>query len=101
MALNSDQHKAFPTRKFCTPLKAVDSDTAAQEEERAGASYPARAAPNFHKEAGRPPPNSLTSNINLLNIQIHIREIEKSNFEFRTIRNGIQVVMKKWQLIQP
>jgi hypothetical protein len=46
-------------------------------------------------KAGRPPPIILTSAINLIQLQRHIRDIVKGDFEFRNTRSGTRIITKE------
>jgi hypothetical protein len=48
-------------------------------------------------KAGRPPPIILTSAINLIKLQRHIRDIVKGDFDFRNTRSGSRIITKEME----
>jgi hypothetical protein len=45
-------------------------------------------------KTGRPPPITLTSQTNLIQLQKQLKNVVKGDFEFRSTRNGIRFVTK-------
>jgi hypothetical protein len=45
-------------------------------------------------QSSRPPPNVLTSTVNLIHLHKHLSGVVSDNFEFRSTRNGTRVVTK-------
>jgi hypothetical protein len=73
------------TRNFFAPLMTTgmetDSSNTPQEE----------AAP---VKTGRPSPIVLTSAVNLIQMQRHLKNVAKGDFEFRNTKNGTRVITK-------
>jgi hypothetical protein len=75
------------TRNFFAPLRAtMETDSSGMEdktEEEAVA-----------EKTCRPPPIILTSTVNLIQLQKHLKSVVKGDFEFRSTRNGTRVITK-------
>jgi hypothetical protein len=74
--------KTVPTRNFFAPLKTNGVNT-----ETAGAENTLQET-EASRKSGRPPPLVMTSTTNLIQIQIHLKEHVKEEYEIRNTRNG-------------
>jgi hypothetical protein len=64
------------------------------ESSRAEASSEEDVAP---QKTGRPPPIILTTTTNLIQLQRHLKNVTKDDFEFRSTRNGTRIVTKSME----
>jgi hypothetical protein len=48
-----------------------------------------------NSQRGRSPPIILTSTVNFMQLQRHIKDIVKGSFEFRNTQNGTRIVTKE------
>jgi hypothetical protein len=78
--------KEIPTRNFFAPLRMTNMDTDSSGME---AKTQEEAVP---EKTCRPPPISLTSSINLIQLQKQLKNVVKDDFEFRSTRNGTRVI---------
>jgi hypothetical protein len=80
--------KEVATWNFFVPLRVGDtgSDSANSEATPREAAAPAK--------TGRPPPIVLTSAVNLILLQKHLKGVVIENFEFRGTRNGTRVITR-------
>jgi hypothetical protein len=81
------------TRNYFAPLRTTEMDTAENDAEGEHAAEEQQQAPSL--VAGRPPPIVLTSDANLILLQKQLKGLVKGSFEFRSTRNGIQVITKE------
>jgi DNA primase len=82
------------TKNFFAPLRTAEMEVECTLVE--GTSDEPSREPSSSK-AGRPPPIMLTSAINLIELQRHIRNIVKGDFEFRNTRSGTRIVTKEME----
>jgi hypothetical protein len=86
--------KTVPTRNFFAPLRTASMDTEASDTEE---SPQEEATPG---KTGRPPPNVITTIVNLLQLQKLIKSVVKKNFEIRNTRNRTRVKTKTlWDFV--
>jgi hypothetical protein len=69
-----------PTRNFFAPLRTTEMDLKNNHEEATSESPTSVKQQASSSKAGRPPPIILTSTINLIQLQRHIRYIVKGDF---------------------
>jgi hypothetical protein len=73
MTSNSEEHSAVITPDLCGPLRTMEIDSAAGEEEGTGLSTQIEQQLTATKGTYKPPSITLTSNVTLLKIERDIR----------------------------
>jgi hypothetical protein len=79
--------KEVANRNLFAPLRTTPMDTDAADAE-------ATTHEAVPEKAGRPPPIILTAKTNLIQLQKQLKNVVKSDFEFRNTRNGNRVITK-------
>jgi hypothetical protein len=83
------------TKNFFAPLRTAEMDVERTLVEGTSDEPSSMSQQPSSNKAGRPPPIVLTSAINLMKLQRHIRYTIKGNFEFRNSRSGTRIVTKE------
>jgi hypothetical protein len=90
----------IPQRNFFSPYRAVEVDTDTTEGDGTE-SQPSSSKNQNQKGVESSCPIIISISVNLLNFQGELNIFMKGSFEFRTSRNGIKVLPRKWLIIQP
>jgi hypothetical protein len=86
-----------PTRNFFAPLRTAEIDLESTHVEGTSESPTSETQQTSSSKAGRTPPIILTSAINLIQLQRHIKDIVKGDFEFRNSRSGTKIITKEME----
>jgi hypothetical protein len=85
-----------PTRNFFAPLRTAEMDLEVTQVEGTSESPTSETQQTSSSKAGRPL-IILTSAINLIQLQRHIRDMVQGEFEFRNTRSGTRIITKEME----
>jgi hypothetical protein len=86
-----------PTRNFFASLRAAGMDLESNHVEGTSEPPTSETLQTSSSKVGWPPPIILTPAINLIQLQRHVRDIVKGDFEFRNTRSGTRIITKEME----